>query len=198
MRLRSLDCGRLFSAKIAFGTVPLVQLYSGDFAEPFPPPLRASLRARRSSLRRAPQGVPHPLTRGRGAAPAPALTGLYGRSGLMLHIPACNRKTTVYYDFYRLRERKTDDFHRSEMTNHSSDSGGNLRKPSSLQPQPYFARAPPTRRFFSAIFRFFAFCPHNICKNPTTKHLHLDAEMVIYECGQKIRKKRMRHTNPTT
>jgi hypothetical protein len=75
MRLRSLDSGRLFSAKIAFRCEWFTHLYTGDFAEPFPPPLRASLRARRSLLRRAPQGVPHPLTRGRVDNPAPALTG---------------------------------------------------------------------------------------------------------------------------
>ena len=71
MRLRSLDSGRLFSANTAFRDEPFIHLYSGDFAEPFPPPLRASLRARRSSLRRAPQRAPRPLIPGR-ARPAPA------------------------------------------------------------------------------------------------------------------------------
>ena len=55
MRLRSLDSGRLFSANTAFRDEPFIHLYAGDFAEPFSPPLRASLRARRSSLRRAPR-----------------------------------------------------------------------------------------------------------------------------------------------
>ena len=79
MRLRSLDSGRLFSAKIAFRIKPLAHLYTGDFAEPFSPPLRASLRARRSSLRRAPQGPARPLTRGR-ANPAPDRLRLLWRS----------------------------------------------------------------------------------------------------------------------
>ena len=69
MRLRSLDSGRLFSAKIASSIKPSTQLYTGDFAEPFPPPLRGLLWSRRSSLRRAPQGLPQPLTRGRGEHP---------------------------------------------------------------------------------------------------------------------------------
>ena len=80
MRLRSLDSGRLFSANTAFATAPLTRLYSGGFAEPFSPPLRASLRARRSSLRRAPQGPSRPLTRGRGDTPAPARLHLLWRS----------------------------------------------------------------------------------------------------------------------
>ena len=79
MRLPSLDSGRLFSAKIAFRNTPFIQLPAGDFAEPFPPPLRASLWARRSALGRAPQGVAHPLTRGR-ARPAPARLHLLRRS----------------------------------------------------------------------------------------------------------------------
>ena len=80
MRLRSLDSGRLFSANTAFRDKPFIHLYSGGFAEPFSPPLRASLRARRSSLRRAPQGPPRPLTRGRGDTPAPARLHLLWRS----------------------------------------------------------------------------------------------------------------------
>ena len=52
---------------------------SGDFAEPFPPPLRASLRARRSSLGRAPQRATRPLIPGR-ARPAPARLHLLWRS----------------------------------------------------------------------------------------------------------------------
>ena len=79
MRLPSLDCGRLFSAKIAFRDAPFTQLYAGDFAEPFPPPLRTLFWARRSALGRAPQGVTHPLTRGR-ARPAPARLRLLWRS----------------------------------------------------------------------------------------------------------------------
>ena len=38
---------------------------AGDFAEPIPPPLRASLRARRSLLRRASQRAARPLIPGR-------------------------------------------------------------------------------------------------------------------------------------
>ena len=71
MRLPSLDSGRLFSAKIAFRDEPFTQLYAGDFAEPFPPPRRTLLRARRSSLGRAPQRAARPLIPGR-ARPAPA------------------------------------------------------------------------------------------------------------------------------
>ena len=79
MRLPSLDSGRLFSAKIAFRDAPFIQLYAGDFAEPFPPPLRDLLWSRRSALGRAPQGAARPLTPGR-ARPAPARLHLFWRS----------------------------------------------------------------------------------------------------------------------
>ena len=80
MRLRSLDSGRLFSANTAFRDKPFIHLYSGGFAEPIPSPLRASLRARRSSLSRAPQRAPRPLIPGRGDTPAPARLHLLWRS----------------------------------------------------------------------------------------------------------------------
>jgi len=54
---------------------------AGDFAEPFPPPLRELLCPRRFSLRRAPQGVAHPLIRGRAkpcTCPAPPFTAKPG------------------------------------------------------------------------------------------------------------------------
>ena len=104
MRLRSLDSGRLFSAKIAFRRQPFAQLFAGDFAEPFPPPLRASLRARRSSLRRAPQGASRPLTRGRVVNPAPALT-FYSRSGPVLHPPGLQKKKNLYMTMLAISAR---------------------------------------------------------------------------------------------
>ena len=60
MRLRSLDCGRLFSAKIAFRDQPcttpqngrLCGTFSAAPARTFPPPLRELFCPRRSSLRR--------------------------------------------------------------------------------------------------------------------------------------------------
>ena len=51
---------------------------AGDFAEPFPPPLRDLLWTRRSSLGRAPQRAARPLIPGR-ARPAPALRRLLWR-----------------------------------------------------------------------------------------------------------------------
>ena len=100
MRLRSLDSGRLFSANTAFRDKPFTHLYSGGFAEPFPPPLRASLRARRSSLRRAPQGLPQPLTRGRGDTPAPARLHLLWRSrAYASHTRLTAEKPTALYCF---------------------------------------------------------------------------------------------------
>ena len=54
------------------------RLYTGDFAEPFPPPLRELFCPRRSSLGRAPQRAARPLIPGR-ARPAPALSHLLWR-----------------------------------------------------------------------------------------------------------------------
>ena len=96
MRLPPLDSGRLFSAKIAFRTGPFIQLNAGDFAEPFPPPLRASLRARRSSLGRAPQRAARPLIPGR-ARPAPAPTRLLRRLGASaLDATMLKRQTALF------------------------------------------------------------------------------------------------------
>ena len=69
---------------------------AGDFAEPFPPPLRASFRARRSSLWSRPARVCATLDPRQGApCTRPAPSFLPGQ-GLMLHTPTCNRKTNVY------------------------------------------------------------------------------------------------------
>jgi 7-cyano-7-deazaguanine reductase len=138
MRLRSLDSGRLFSAKIAFRIKPFTHLYSGDFAEPFSPPLRASLRARRSSLRRAPQGVPHPLTRGRVDDPAPALTDfLESVRAYASHNRLAVAKTMFVFicrDFKKKSRQKSQLAHLSAMLyNRIGKPSGNRIMPQNME-----------------------------------------------------------------
>ena len=76
---RRLTPGGCFPQRSLYAT-NRVRIYNpGDFAEPFPPPLRSLLWPRRSSLGRAPQRAARPLIPGR-ARPAPARLHLLWRS----------------------------------------------------------------------------------------------------------------------
>ena len=105
-----------------------VRLYkSGGFAEPFPPPLRGLFRPRRSSLGRAPQGVAHPLTCGRGAAPAPGAAPPFTR--------ICRRIKMLSIHAGGISIRKSADNRRADGTNgtvcrqHARIHGGKWTKP---------------------------------------------------------------------
>ena len=81
---------------------------SGDFAEPFPPPLRPLFWARRSALGRAPQRAARPLIPGR-ARPAPALLHPLWRSRAYASNAALQKKKAgKVFSFFRETEKRNN------------------------------------------------------------------------------------------